>query len=111
MGEKSFEMRLPRTARKSSCPAWSRPLPRWCATAAKIGALDGEGPTPVLDTMFSREEPKTGTDGTLSWTVDIQNPATGEDFVLGLRKSPCRTATPAPIRCGSQATTRAPSTA
>jgi ribonucleoside-diphosphate reductase alpha chain len=25
---------------------------------------------------------KTGTDGTLSWTVDVFNPATGEDFVL-----------------------------
>ena len=36
--------------------------------------------------MFTREEPKTGTDGTLSWTVDIQNPATGEEFVLGLKE-------------------------
>jgi ribonucleoside-diphosphate reductase alpha chain len=40
----------------------------------------------VLDAMFSRKEPKTGTDGTLSWTVDIFNPATGEDFVLGLKE-------------------------
>jgi len=36
--------------------------------------------------MFSRDEPKTGTDGTLSWTVDISNPASGEDFVLGLKE-------------------------
>ena len=27
------------------------------------------------------EEPRTGTDGTLSWTVDVRNPASGEDFV------------------------------
>jgi ribonucleoside-diphosphate reductase alpha chain len=40
----------------------------------------------VLDSVFSLAEPKTGTDGTLSWTVDIQNPATGEDFVLGLKE-------------------------
>jgi ribonucleoside-diphosphate reductase alpha chain len=40
----------------------------------------------VLDAMFSRKEPKTGTDGTLSWTVDVFNPATGEDFVLGLKE-------------------------
>jgi ribonucleoside-diphosphate reductase alpha chain len=40
----------------------------------------------VLDAMFSRKEPKTGTDGTLSWTVDVYNPATGEDFVLGLKE-------------------------
>jgi ribonucleoside-diphosphate reductase alpha chain len=36
--------------------------------------------------LFSLDEPKTGTDGTLSWTVDIANPATGEDFVLGLKE-------------------------
>ena len=36
--------------------------------------------------MFSPKEPKTGTDGTLSWTVDVFNPATGEDFVLGLKE-------------------------
>ena len=53
----------------------------------KLGALDeGDGATPVLDAMFSREEPKTGTDGTLSWTVDITNPASGEEFVLGLKE-------------------------
>ena len=52
----------------------------------KLNALDGDLPTPVLDSVFSLQEPKTGTDGTLSWTVDIQNPATGEDFVLGLKE-------------------------
>jgi ribonucleoside-diphosphate reductase alpha chain len=50
------------------------------------GNLDEKVPTPVLDSMFSLQEPKTGTDGTLSWTVDIQNPASGEDFVLGLKE-------------------------
>jgi ribonucleoside-diphosphate reductase alpha chain len=40
----------------------------------------------VLDAMFAVEEPRTGTDGTLSWTVDITNPASGEDFVLGVKE-------------------------
>ena len=40
----------------------------------------------MIDALFSAEEPKTGTDGTLSWTVDVNNPATGEDFVLGLKE-------------------------
>ncbi len=48
--------------------------------------LDGASPTPVIDAMFTVAEPRTGTDGTLSWTVDVQNPATGEDFVLGLKE-------------------------
>jgi ribonucleoside-diphosphate reductase alpha chain len=42
--------------------------------------------TPVLDALFSLKEPKTGTDGTLSWTVDVYNPHTGDDFVLGLKE-------------------------
>jgi len=45
-----------------------------------------EGASPVLDSMFSLKEPKTGTDGTMSWTVDVLNPRTGDDFVLGLKE-------------------------
>jgi ribonucleoside-diphosphate reductase alpha chain len=43
-------------------------------------------PTPVLDAMFSREEPRTGTSGTLAWAVDVDNPATGERFTLTLKE-------------------------
>lgn len=42
--------------------------------------------SPVVDSMFALKEPKTGPDGTISWTVDIYNAATGEDFVLGLKE-------------------------
>jgi ribonucleoside-diphosphate reductase alpha chain len=52
----------------------------------QLGAFEGNEPTPVIDTMFSRDEPRTGTDGTLSWTVDIVNPAANEEFVLGLKE-------------------------
>jgi len=48
--------------------------------------LGGESPSPVMDALFTLEEPRTGTDGTLSWTVDIQNPATGEEIVLGVKE-------------------------
>ena len=36
--------------------------------------------------MFSRKEPKSGADGTLSWTVDILNPATGDDFAMFVKE-------------------------
>ena len=52
----------------------------------ELGAFDGGGETPVLDALMSPKEPKTGTDGTLSWTVDILNPATSDDFVMGLKE-------------------------
>jgi ribonucleoside-diphosphate reductase alpha chain len=52
----------------------------------ELKAFDRPGPTPVLDALMSPKEPKTGTDGTLSWTVDVLNPATGDDFVMGLKE-------------------------
>ncbi len=42
--------------------------------------------TPLVDAMFSRREPKSGTDGTLSWTVDINNPTTGDDFAMFVKE-------------------------
>jgi len=42
--------------------------------------------TPMLDALFSRKEPKTGTDGTMSWSVDVANPATGDDIHMILKE-------------------------
>ncbi len=59
-------------------------LVRW--HLENLGCLEVEGTTPVLDALFSLKEPKTGTDGTLSWTVDVKNPHTDDDFVLGVKE-------------------------
>jgi ribonucleoside-diphosphate reductase alpha chain len=45
-----------------------------------------QGTSPLIDAMFALKEPKTGTDGTMSWTIDVLNPRTGDDFVLGLKE-------------------------
>ncbi len=42
--------------------------------------------SPVLDALFAKKEPKTGTDGTMSWSVDVYNPSSGDDFVLILKE-------------------------
>ena len=54
----------------------------------QLGALEvTEGvTTPMMDALFAKKEPKTGTDGTMSWTVDISNAGSGDDFVLGLKE-------------------------
>jgi ribonucleoside-diphosphate reductase alpha chain len=87
VGEKSFEMPFPPHGEKKLMPgavsAFAQVVRYRCE---QLGSFDSEGASPVLETLFSLEEPKTGTDGTLSWTVDIYNPATGEDFVLGLKE-------------------------
>ena len=51
-----------------------------------IAEIEGE-PMPLMDALMSKKEPKAGTAGTLSWTVDVQNPATGDDFVLFLKEA------------------------
>ncbi|MEM1360730.1 MAG: adenosylcobalamin-dependent ribonucleoside-diphosphate reductase [Pseudomonadota bacterium] len=48
--------------------------------------VDPQGKTPLSDAMFSRKEPKSGTDGTLSWTVDVSNPTTGDDFAMFVKE-------------------------
>jgi ribonucleoside-diphosphate reductase alpha chain len=52
----------------------------------QLGVFAHPGPTPVLDALMSPKEPKAGPNGTMSWTVDVANPATGDDFVLGLKE-------------------------
>ncbi|MBL8381427.1 MAG: adenosylcobalamin-dependent ribonucleoside-diphosphate reductase [Burkholderiales bacterium] len=95
-GEKSFMMPFPPHGEQKLIPsvvAGLAQLVQW--RCDRLGALDEKAPDllspegrphPVLDAMFALNEPRTGTDGTLSWTVDIVNPATDEDFVLGLKE-------------------------
>ncbi len=86
-GEQSFEMPFPPHGERRRVPSVVAGVAQVIRyRCEKLGAFDEPGESPVLDAMFSREEPRTGTDGTLSWTVDIQNPASGENFVLGLKE-------------------------
>jgi len=54
----------------------------------QLGALEPQAgdASPVMDAMFARKEPKSGPDGTMSWSVDISNPQTGDDFALFLKE-------------------------
>jgi len=85
----AFEMHMPPHGEKKRMPSVVSAMAqviRW--RVEQLGALTHDGATPVKDALFSTKEPKTGTDGTLSWTVDINNASTGEDFVLGLKEIP-----------------------
>jgi len=86
-GDEGFDMAFPPHGEKKRMPSIVAAMAQLIQFhVEQSGAFKNQGPTPVLDAMFSLKEPKTGTDGTLSWTVDIFNPATGEDFVLGLKE-------------------------
>src|SRR5574343_489347 len=83
----SFEMQMPPHGERKRMPSVVSAMAQVIAwRCEQLGAFKHEGVTPVKDALFSAKEPKTGTDGTLSWTVDVSNPSTGEDFVLGLKE-------------------------
>ncbi|HMM73043.1 MAG TPA: ribonucleoside-diphosphate reductase, adenosylcobalamin-dependent, partial [Rhodocyclaceae bacterium] len=87
VGEQSYELPFPPHGERKRVPgvvsAFAQVLRHRCQ---QLRAFEQPGETPVLDALFSRDEPRTGSDGTLSWTVDIANPASGEEFVLGLKE-------------------------
>jgi len=85
--ERSFEMPFPPAGEKRLFPgvvAATAAVIRW--RCEQLGALQEGGATPVLDAMFSRDEPRTGTAGTLAWAVDVDNHATGESFTVTLKE-------------------------
>ncbi|QTN23559.1 adenosylcobalamin-dependent ribonucleoside-diphosphate reductase [Rhizobacter sp. AJA081-3] len=88
--ERAFEMPFPPHGEKRLFPgvvAATAAVVRWrCEQLKALPRLGSKAPTPVIDAMFSRDEPHTGPSGTLAWAVDIDNPATGEAFTLTLKE-------------------------
>jgi len=95
-GDAPFEMPFPPRGDRKLMPsvvsAFAQ-IVRWRVDQLNSGLTEEnfqlaaeEASSPVLDAMFALKEPKTGTDGTMSWTVDVLNPRTGDDFVLGLKE-------------------------
>jgi len=86
-GDDAFDMPFPPHGEKKRVPSVVAALAQVVRyRVEQLGALDQGKHGPVLDTLFSLKEPKTGTDGTMSWTVDVLNAGTGDDFVLGLKE-------------------------
>jgi ribonucleoside-diphosphate reductase alpha chain len=86
--ERAFEMPFPPHGEPRQFPgvvAATAAVIRW--RCEQLGLwTEHKAPTPVLDAMFSLDEPHTGPSGTLAWAVDIENPASGEDFTLTLKE-------------------------
>jgi ribonucleoside-diphosphate reductase alpha chain len=90
--ERAFSMPFPPSGDARLFPgvvAATAAVIRW--RCEQLGALADGAPTPMLDAMFSRDEPRTGTAGTLAWAVDVDNPATGESFTLTMKEVALRT--------------------
>jgi len=92
--EHAFEMPFPPHGEKRLFPgvvAATAAVIRWrCEQIAAQSSNKSTGNsavyTPVIDAMFSRNEPVTGPSGTLAWAVDVDNPATSEAFTVTLKE-------------------------
>ncbi len=86
--ERAFEMPFPPHGEMRRFPgvvAATAAVIRWRCEQLGLWANEA-GPTPVIDAMFSRDDPHTGPSGTLAWSVDIHNPASDEEFTLTLKE-------------------------
>jgi ribonucleoside-diphosphate reductase alpha chain len=87
--EQGFAIPMPPTGERvwqSGVVSAFAQIVRWrCEKLGIFAELDHQ-PTPVLNALFSKKEPKAGPLGTMSWTVDVANANTGDDFVLGVKE-------------------------
>jgi ribonucleoside-diphosphate reductase alpha chain len=87
-GDDAFDCPLPPEGRPVRVPSMVAAFAR--IVRFRVEQLENMGKpdttSPVLDALFARKEPKTGTDGTMSWTVDVFNSSSGDDFVLMLKE-------------------------
>jgi len=88
--ERAFEMPFPPHGERRLFPgvvAATAAVIRWrCEQLKALPGAGRNGPTPVIDAMFARDEPHTGPSGTLAWAVDVSNPGTDEAFTLTLKE-------------------------
>lgn len=84
-----FQMPMPPDGTLVQVPSATAALGRllaWRYDQLDALAVLPDEPAPVLNALFSAQEPRTGTDGTLAWVADIHNPSTDDDFVLMLKE-------------------------
>ncbi len=82
-GDDAFEMTHPATGARARMPSLAAAF----ATIVRhrlteLGALAEQEASPIIDALLSRREPKTGAEGARGWHIDINNPQTGDDFLL-----------------------------
>jgi ribonucleoside-diphosphate reductase alpha chain len=88
-GDDSFELAMPPNGERVLVPSlvsgFAKLIRHRCD---ELGAFQEQvgSRTPMLDATIGKKEPKAGPDGTLSWTVDVINHATGDDFAFFLKE-------------------------
>ena len=87
--ERPFEMPFPPDGQLRQFPgivAATAAVIRWRCEQLGLWSGEAAASTPVIDAMFSIDEPRTGPGGTIAWAADIDNPTTGERLTLSLKE-------------------------
>lgn len=66
-------------------PYFAKLVGHRCAQLGAFEQIEGT-PTPIMDALLFKKEPKSRGGGTLSWTWDIRNDRAGDDCVLYLKE-------------------------
>src|SRR3970282_2237824 len=74
-GDDAFDCPMPPDGEARRVPSLVAAFARLVRSRVdELGAFSrADGNSPVLDALYAKKEPKTGTDGTMSWTVDVHN--------------------------------------
>lgn len=90
-GDDAFRMPFPGangviTHMPSLVAAMSRMIEWRCRQIGYLNDKASTYGTPMVNSMFSKVEPRTTPNGTMSWTVDVNNASTGDQFVIMIRE-------------------------
>lgn len=86
-GDDGFMMPFPPQGQEQWIPSTAAAVAR--IVQFRLSELLGpttKAKSPMVEALFSKKKPKTGPEGTLSWTVDIYNPQTEEEFSVLLKE-------------------------
>lgn len=88
-GEHPFDAVLPGSSEprhfEGVVPYFAKLVHTRCEQLGAFESIEGM-PTPLMDALLFKKEPKSRGTGTLSWTWDVRNDRAGDDFVLYLKE-------------------------
>jgi ribonucleoside-diphosphate reductase alpha chain len=83
----AFDMHDPETGRRVRAPSLVAGFTRFVRHRLEtLGALEDSGESLMVNSLFSRREPKTGPMGAMGWHVDVRNDVTGDDLLMVVKE-------------------------
>jgi ribonucleoside-diphosphate reductase alpha chain len=86
-GDDAFDLHDPESGQMVRVPSLVAGFSRLVTHRLKtLGAFDDGGESIMVNSLFSKKEPKTGPEGAMGWYVDIRNDVTHDDFSMNVKE-------------------------